>query len=165
MEPAANGAMDSSHMKIFHQTVTVDDERSLCRSSSYLSDGDFGASYGTLLTQIQEAKAEAETLCEFMTRIFNVLWTTMFTAAILILLMGLPISMIAVGSSYRDECPKEPKIPIYLLVGGVFGLIKIILLLWNHRKTLHYELLDDDDDLDDMENALHIVAKAHSHTL
>jgi hypothetical protein len=55
------------------------------------------------------------------------------------------------GSSYQHECPREPRIPIYLLVGGAFGLIQIVILLWQQKKSRDYNYVGDDGggDLDD----------------
>ena len=44
---------------------------------------------------------------------------------------------------YLNECPKEPKIPIYLLVGGCFGLLKVMSLLWRQVRARRYERLDE----------------------
>jgi len=35
------------------------------------------------------------------------------------------------GLKHLDDCPIQPKIPIYLLVGGCFGLLKLLSLLLN----------------------------------
>lgn len=53
------------------------------------------------------------------------------------------------------ECPKAPNIPIYLLVGGCFGLIKLASLLWRQIRSRRYEQVDtsfmqDGDDMDEM---------------
>ncbi|XP_044126012.1 transmembrane protein 272-like [Bufo gargarizans] len=41
---------------------------------------------------------------------------------------GLGIAMIVMGAIYKDECPIQPSIPIFLLVAGVTHLVFIILL-------------------------------------
>lgn len=51
-----------------------------------------------------------------------------------------------IGLKYLDECPKEPKIPIYLLVGGCFGTIKVLMSLCRHVKRLKN---DEDYDFND----------------
>jgi hypothetical protein len=53
--------------------------------------------------------------------------------------------MFFVGLRCLSDCPLEPKIPIYLLVGGGFGIVKIVQLLfffWNKNRK---ELYSDDD--------------------
>jgi hypothetical protein len=34
------------------------------------------------------------------------------------------------GVIHLEDCPVQPFIPIYLLVGGCFGLLKVFSLLW-----------------------------------
>ncbi|KAL8610076.1 hypothetical protein ACOMHN_045473 [Nucella lapillus] len=54
------------------------------------------------------------------------------------------------GSSYLHECPREPRLSIYLQVGGAFGCLLLILLLWQQRRWRKAkDLNDDDDDVDD----------------
>ena len=47
------------------------------------------------------------------------------------------------GVKYMHECPLEPKVPIYLLVGGCFGLLKLLSLVWKQVRLRRYERLDD----------------------
>lgn len=51
----------------------------------------------------------------------------------------------AVGLKYLEDCPIQPKIPIYLLVGGCFGLLKLLTLMFYQVRSRHYEKLDDED--------------------
>ncbi|XP_061565547.1 transmembrane protein 272-like [Cololabis saira] len=39
----------------------------------------------------------------------------------------LPIAQIAIGAVYLHDCPRQPYIPIYLIVVGVFGIILSVL--------------------------------------
>ena len=50
--------------------------------------------------------------------------------------------LLFLGVKYLDSCPKEPRIPIYLLVGGCFGLIKLLSKLWRNIQTRRYEDVD-----------------------
>ena len=34
------------------------------------------------------------------------------------------------GVKHLEDCPVEPYIPIYLLVGGCVGLLKVLSMLW-----------------------------------
>nr|XP_027238908.1 uncharacterized protein LOC113829928 [Penaeus vannamei] len=47
------------------------------------------------------------------------------------------------GVQYIRECPLEPHIPIYLLVGGCFGTLKILWLLCQQVRSRRYERIDD----------------------
>ena len=47
-----------------------------------------------------------------------------FSVAVNIIFCGLPIAQIIMGFIYKDECNKDEKIPLFLLVNGiVFTLI------------------------------------------
>ncbi|KAM3920587.1 transmembrane protein 272-like [Leptodactylus fuscus] len=46
----------------------------------------------------------------------------------LLLWTVLSIAMVIVGSMHIDNCPVEPKIPIYLIVAGVFHLLAFALI-------------------------------------
>ncbi|XP_055360837.1 transmembrane protein 272-like [Betta splendens] len=39
----------------------------------------------------------------------------------------LPTFLFGIGIMYRNECPQQPYIPIYLIVGGVFGFMMAVL--------------------------------------
>jgi len=46
------------------------------------------------------------------------------------------------GVKYLNECPRQRKIPIYLLVGGCFGMLKVIGTVWHNIQSKRYEDLD-----------------------
>nr|KAG5694922.1 hypothetical protein BaRGS_025083 [Batillaria attramentaria] len=50
--------------------------------------------------------------------------------------------------NYLHECPVEPKLPIYLVVGGCFGIVKLLFLLWKQIKRHKEDLGDLHDDID-----------------
>ena len=55
------------------------------------------------------------------------------------------------GVKYINDCPKEPRLPIYLLVGGCFGILKLLSTLWRNlraRKHHDIEIIYDDQDTD-----------------
>ncbi|XP_077143600.1 transmembrane protein 272-like [Ranitomeya variabilis] len=47
---------------------------------------------------------------------------------ILLVWFGLSIAMITIGVLYKNECPLNPLIPIYLIVSGASYLLTILLL-------------------------------------
>lgn len=46
---------------------------------------------------------------------------------------------------HLDDCPVQPKIPVYLLVGGCFGLLKLLSVLWQQVKFRRYKTIDERD--------------------
>ncbi|XP_020619607.1 uncharacterized protein LOC110057373 isoform X2 [Orbicella faveolata] len=64
-------------------------------------------------------------MLEALTAAASLSSATPLTALVISCLAALPlqISMIAIGAKYKDECPVEPSIPIYLIVAGAGGLV------------------------------------------
>lgn len=46
-------------------------------------------------------------------------------------------SAFLIGIAYLRKCPMEPKIPLYLVVGGLTGLYKVLLLFFDESKMRH----------------------------
>jgi len=53
-----------------------------------------------------------------------ILLSTVGFTIMLAFFMAIPVSMIVMGAIYKDDCPAERMIPIYLIVGGSFGAAK-----------------------------------------
>lgn len=53
------------------------------------------------------------------------------------------------GVKHLEDCPVQPNIPVYLLVGGCFGLLKVLSLLWRQVRSRRYRTMDDVIDDDD----------------
>ncbi|XP_070552897.1 transmembrane protein 272-like [Ptychodera flava] len=61
--------------------------------------------------------------------------------------MAIPITMIIIGSIYKDDCPAEPYIPIYLIVSGAFVLAAFFLsaCAGDKKRRLVNDDVEDDD--------------------
>lgn len=46
------------------------------------------------------------------------------------------------GVKYLGDCPKEPNVPVYLLVGGCFGMLKLLSTLWHNIQIRRNEDVD-----------------------
>lgn len=52
-----------------------------------------------------------------------------------------------------NECPREPKIPIFLFVGGLVGLLKLLQAIYEQSMKRRKEKIDQgDDDLNDIDD-------------
>lgn len=49
------------------------------------------------------------------------------------------------------NCPVEPMIPVYLFIGGSFGLIKLVQILWKQWRVRRKERYDREDSTYDVE--------------
>ncbi|XP_047578016.1 transmembrane protein 272 [Lutra lutra] len=81
-------------------------------------------------------------------RLLEEVATVLLNAFLLILVCSLPL----VGMKFLEDCPIQPLIPLYLLVGGIIGALKVSLLLQDSsrmRRLLSKAMVthhDDDDD-------------------
>ncbi|XP_038617904.1 transmembrane protein 272 [Tachyglossus aculeatus] len=70
----------------------------------------------------------------------------------LLAFLALPLSMTFTGIRFLEVCPVQPLIPLYLLVGGIVGSLKVSLLLYDSnrmRQLLSKSIVIDDDDDDE----------------
>ncbi|ESO94003.1 hypothetical protein LOTGIDRAFT_153480 [Lottia gigantea] len=106
----------------------------------------------SLMNSICEAGSESSGLCEFLYRAFTIISTTWPVTVLLVILLALPLVMTSIGVNYLHDCPKEPKLPIYQVVGGIFGIIKVLFLLWKQVKKHKDDVgeVHDEDDLGTM---------------
>ncbi|CAM1314895.1 Uncharacterised protein g6677 [Pycnogonum litorale] len=121
-------------------SIAVDDTKKLYSNKG--EEKNAVKSYGSIVYQFRDGPGESAGTLDFLRRSVKVISTTVFVTVLLISFMVLPLMMIVIGIQYLRDCPKEPNIPIYLLVGGCFGLIKIISLLWRQTRSRRYEQVD-----------------------
>lgn len=110
------------------------------------ASADMGApppSYESLYGKLKAAKATSSGNVELGKNVCTIIIGTLGFTIFLAILLAIPIAMIAIGAVYKDDCPAERFIPIYLIVGGVFGIIKNISSLGQRAKN------KDDEDKDE----------------
>jgi len=62
---------------------------------------------------------------------------------LIFIFLGLPVTMIVIGYFYREECPIEPMIPMFLLVGGGSLSTQIVLELIKRTYMACKNVMDD----------------------
>lgn len=134
--------------------MSFDDERQLVRTSvgwdNQMSTDD-PPDYGAFMYQIREASKESENVIDFGCKTSNIICNTLLVTVFVGLSMAVPVAMVSVGVKYLEDCPKESRIPVYLLVGGCFGMIKLLSTLWRNIQSRRYqdiEVVFDDHDSD-----------------
>lgn len=50
------------------------------------------------------------------------------------------------GVKYVRDCPREPHIPVYLIVGGIFGTIKMVWLLCHQIRSMQFSKILESPD-------------------
>jgi len=85
---------------------------------------DLPPSYESVFGQVRAAHEESHGIVDFLKKFAIILLGTIGCTICVGLVLAVPIAMIVMGSRYLHECPAEPYIPIYLIVGGCFGVLK-----------------------------------------
>lgn len=84
-------------------------------------------SYDSLFGRVREAHKASKGMIDFLKNVICLLLGTVGCSIVLGVTIVIPICMIAMGSIYLYDCPQGEYIPIYLLIGGIFGIIKQLL--------------------------------------
>ncbi|XP_014204434.1 uncharacterized protein LOC106636549 [Copidosoma floridanum] len=86
-------------------------------------------SYESLFGRMREAHKGRKDIFDFLQNILIILLGTIGLTIFLGITIVIPICMMVVGGLYLYDCPQEEYIPIFLLVGGGFGILKQLLQL------------------------------------
>ncbi|XP_022901730.2 transmembrane protein 272-like [Onthophagus taurus] len=86
-------------------------------------------SYDSLFGRVREARKTSKGVFDFLKNVVIILLGAVGCTVILGVTIIVPICMIVMGLIYLHECPQGEYIPVYLLVGGIFGILKQLLHL------------------------------------
>ncbi|CAG9562819.1 unnamed protein product [Danaus chrysippus] len=116
--------------------VSGDEQRRLCGEQAKYSDrsglglGVGLTTYGSVAYQLKDANMEASGTVDFVCRAARIMNRTIVMTVFLACLSSLPVIMLIMGVQYIRDCPAEPRIPVYMVVGGAAGGAGICWLLW-----------------------------------
>lgn len=99
-------------------------------------------SYQSLYGEIKDVRQQSNNVAEYLVKVIILLGSTIGCAVFFGILLAIPIAMIVLGAKYKDDCPKEDKIPIYLIVAGVVLIVRNLSNMCSRRSN------EDDDDID-----------------
>ncbi|XP_073981831.1 uncharacterized protein isoform X2 [Rhodnius prolixus] len=119
--------------------VSGDERRHLCEHTKLNSESGGVAAYGSVVYQLNHANMEATGICDFLFRGVGIIYRTVVVSVVLICLTALPLIMFIIGIQFVRDCPKEPHIPVYMIVGGIFGTFKMIWVVWRQVKSRRFE--------------------------
>ncbi|XP_014242827.1 nascent polypeptide-associated complex subunit alpha, muscle-specific form-like isoform X2 [Cimex lectularius] len=119
--------------------VSGDERRHLCEHTKLNSESGGVAAYGSVVYQLNHANMEASGTCDFMLRAFGIVYRTVVVSVVLICLTALPLIMFIMGIQFVRDCPREQHIPVYMIVGGTFGTLKMVWLVWRQIRSLRFE--------------------------
>lgn len=86
-------------------------------------------SYDSLFGRVREAHKSSKGVFDFVTNVVILVLGTLGCTIILGITIVIPVCMIVLGTLYLYDCPQGEYIPVYLLVGGAFGVLKQLLHL------------------------------------
>ncbi|XP_064481798.1 transmembrane protein 272-like [Ornithodoros turicata] len=92
--------------------------------------------YSTLSAKVKEARQSSTSTRHFLGTVLVLFCGTVGLTYLLVVTVVIPIVMVVIGSYYLNDCPIEKHIPIYLVTGGVVGVVKLLLSIYS-RCTKH----------------------------
>nr|KAF7396887.1 hypothetical protein H0235_016424 [Vespula pensylvanica] len=99
------------------------------------------ATYGSVVFQLKDAHLEANGTCDFVFRALRVISKTMIVTICLAVLSTMPILMFILGIQFIKDCPREPHIPLYMVVGGTLGTVRMFWSLYSQIRSRRPEAL------------------------
>ncbi|EGI64972.1 hypothetical protein G5I_06431 [Acromyrmex echinatior] len=142
-----NAWADSRRASSSVSQLSGDESRRLCASGVKAPEkGDTEAAnlgvatYGSVVFQLKDAHLEANGICDFVFRALRVISKTMTFTICLTCLSTVPILMFIFGVQFIKDCPKEPYIPVYMLIGGVLGAVRMFWALYSQIRSRRPEV-------------------------
>ncbi|XP_076675611.1 uncharacterized protein LOC143372881 [Andrena cerasifolii] len=127
--------------------VSGDESRQLFTSSanapkSTIDNGNLRViTYGSVVFQLKDANLEASNTCDFVFRAMRVVTKTRVVSVCLICLTSVPVLMLIFGWNFYDNCPLETSIPTYMIIGGTFGSIFMLVSIYAQIRSRRPEVL------------------------
>jgi len=84
------------------------------------------------MPELKEVDKSPKGIFDYVNGLFGFLGRTIAFFIIVAVLSVIPIVMLAIGAAFRDRCPLNPNIPIYLIVCGTFGILKSVIQVINN---------------------------------
>ncbi|XP_040564009.1 uncharacterized protein [Lepeophtheirus salmonis] len=84
-------------------------------------------SYDSLFGRIRDTHKASRNFFDFLIKFIILLMGTIGCTIVCSVTVILPICMIVIGSMYLHQCPAEPYIPLFLVVGGSFSVFKYLI--------------------------------------
>ncbi|KAH9489786.1 hypothetical protein Btru_036549 [Bulinus truncatus] len=100
-------------------------------------------SYDSLYGRVKAARSESRGVFDFLKTFLIIILSTVGFTILIGILMAVPVSMIVMGALYKNDCPAEHMIPIYLIVAGSFGSAKTLFSLFQRCRMSEEEREED----------------------
>ncbi|CAF0724163.1 unnamed protein product [Adineta ricciae] len=124
------------------KVLSQEDHRLLLSSSEWIEDVKDSDPYVSVCSRLGEAIQDSETYFEFVKKSFSIITHTFVATALLILLTIFQVILFFMGVKYLNDCPVQPNLPVYLLVAGSMGLVRVLNLLWKQFRRRRMRKLE-----------------------
>jgi len=84
-------------------------------------------SYDSLFGRIRDTHKASRNFIDFLAKLLLLLLGTIGCTIACSVTVVIPICMIVIGSIHFNDCPAEPYIPLFLIVGGSFSVLKYLI--------------------------------------
>ncbi|XP_030836414.1 transmembrane protein 272 [Strongylocentrotus purpuratus] len=84
-------------------------------------------SYQSIFGKIKSEKEKNASPLGFIGSVVKILLDTFIVTLFMALMLAIPITMVAIGAVYLDDCPAERFIPIYLITMGAAYIVKLLI--------------------------------------
>ncbi|RUS84344.1 hypothetical protein EGW08_007876 [Elysia chlorotica] len=88
-----------------------------------------------ILVQLRELNKDVDSALEFVCGVDDIICTSIPVNIGLAVLGILSVVETSFGVRHLSHCPVEPRVPVFLFVGGCFGLLKIIHMLYTNYRN------------------------------
>jgi len=95
--------------------------------------------------ELRSARESSSGVFDFLKKVVIIFLSTLGCTICLAIFLAIPITCIVIGVKYKDDCPIERYIPIYLIVLGSFGVLRNIVGLYNQMKRRSCDEETDED--------------------
>lgn len=127
---AENQTVSNAPPQIVIQSHNLDAEPPMYDTAIHSAPSDAPPSYDSLdfVNKLKKAKEDsAGNPVKLLSSIFTIICGSFIITVCLSVSIALPIAMIIIGAVYKDDCPVQKYIPIWLIVAGSFGCFSTLL--------------------------------------
>ena len=83
-------------------------------------------SYDSLFGRIRDTHKASRNFIDFLAKLLLLLLGTIGCTIACSVTVVIPICMIVIGSIHFNDCPAEPYIPLFLIVGGMYSSVVMV---------------------------------------
>ncbi|KOX73588.1 hypothetical protein WN51_13665 [Melipona quadrifasciata] len=142
--PSRQKEVNSGSVKSRGSGFSGDESRRLFTSGAKLPENTMenrNPNYGSVVFQLKDANLEASNICDFVFRGLKVVCRTRVVTVCLMCLSMVPVLMLIYGLNFSKDCPREPRIPMYMVIGGTFGSMLMALLIYSQIRSRRPEMI------------------------